>query len=217
MIPISGSATNKCGVWPWSNKGAVLPDRIDPPADCTAGEVAAATDVHAPYWPTGIVPNIAERRIAERKRRHWFADLKAEALARWVRRTADQRLQLIIRGPFRGVLLWLIFRTIRQRAQPDRRVNAIVEFKIAGRRDGGVDCYRLALTGGRARRSRTAGEPPAVTLELEPVAFLQLTGGTASPQRLLLARKLKLHGDLMLALDLPTALGLPRRSPRHVI
>ena len=106
--------------------------------------------------------------------------------------------------------MWLIFRTIRQRAQPDTRVNAVVEFRITGRRDGGVDRYRLALAGGRL-----AGHEPELTLELEPVAFLRLAGGTASPQRLLITRKLKLHGDLMLALALPTALRLPtsRRRP----
>ncbi len=108
----------------------------------------------------------------------------------------------------------LIFRTIRQRAQPDTRVNAVVEFRITGRRDGGLDRYRLALTGGRASKSGLAGQEPALTLELEPVAFLRLAGGTASPQRLLIARKLKLHGDLMLALALPTALRLPTSRPR---
>ena len=154
------------------------------------------------------------KTVQRSARRHWFADLKAEALAWWVRRTSDQGLQLVIRSRVRGVLLWLIFRTIRQRAQPDTRVNAVVEFRITGRRDGGVDRYRLALTGGRASKSRLARQEPALTLELEPVAFLRLAGGTASPQRLLIARKLKLHGDLMLALALPTALRLPTSRPR---
>gem|GEM_PF-2237180 len=153
------------------------------------------------------------KTVHRRPRKHGFADLKAEALGCWVRRTSDQRLQSVIRSRVRGVLLWLIFRTIRQRAQPDMRVNAVVEFRIAGRRDGGVDRYRLALRSGRASTSRLAGQEPALTLELEPVAFLRLAGGTVSPQRLLIARKLKLHGDLMLALVLPTALRLPTRRP----
>lgn len=152
--------------------------------------------------------------VERHPRKHWFADLKADAFACWVRRTSDQRLQSVIRSRVRGVLLWLIFRTIRQRAQPDPRVNAVVEFTITGRRDGGVDRYRLALSGGRASKSGLAGQEPALTLELEPVAFLRLAGGTASPQRLLIARKLKLHGDLVLALALPTALRLPTSRPR---
>jgi hypothetical protein len=154
------------------------------------------------------------KTVKRRPRKHWFADLKAEALTCWVKRTSDQRLLSVIRSPVRGVLLWLIFRTIRQRAQPDTRVNAVIKFRITGRRDGGVDCYRLALTGGRASKSGLAGQEPALTLELEPVALLQLAGGTASPQRLLIARKLKLHGDLMLALALPTALRLPTSRPK---
>lgn len=114
----------------------------------------------------------------------------------------------------RRVLLWQIFRTIRQRAQPDERLNAVVEFRITDRRDGGTDSYRLALAGGRCRTSRRDGTTPALTLELEPVAFLRLVGGTASPHRLLLARKLKLRGQLTLALALPTALRLLKRRPK---
>jgi SCP-2 sterol transfer family protein len=114
----------------------------------------------------------------------------------------------------RGVLLWQIFRTIRQRAQPDTRVNAVVDFRISGRRDGGTDRYQLTLTDGRCRTSRRGGRRPALTLELEPVAFLRLVGGTASAPRLLIAGKLKLRGNLMLALALLTALRFPRRRPQ---
>jgi hypothetical protein len=173
-----------------------------------ASAITLATGVSSPG--THMVMKTVERR----PHKHWVADLKAEALAWWVRRTTDQRLQSVIRSRVRGVLLWLILRTIRQRARPDTRVNAVVEFRITGRRDGGVDRYRLALSGGRASKSGLARQEPALTLELEPVAFLRLTGGTASPQRLLLAGKLKLRGDLVLAMALPTALRLPTRQPR---
>jgi putative sterol carrier protein len=119
-----------------------------------------------------------------------------------------------MRSRLRGVLLWQIFRTIRQRAQPDTHLDAVVEFRITGRRDDGIDRYQLTLTDGRCRRSRRGGRRPALTLELEPVAFLRLVGGTASPARLLIAGKLKLRGDLMVALALPAALRLPRRRSR---
>jgi len=105
-------------------------------------------------------------------------------------------------------------RTIRQRAQPDTRLGAVVEFRITGRRDGGIDCYQLALIDGRGRRPRRDAPRPALTLELEPVAFLRLVGGTAGAERLLLAGKLKVRGDLLLALALPRALRVPKRRPR---
>jgi len=117
-----------------------------------------------------------------------------------------------MRSHLRGVLLWEIFRTIRQRARPEKRINAVVEFRVSGRRDGGIDRYRLTFADGRCRGSRRDGRRPALTLELEPVAFLRLVGGTASPQRLLLAGKLRFRGDLILALALPRTLRVPRRS-----
>ena len=152
--------------------------------------------------------------VERRTRRRWFPDLKAEALSRWVAASSDERLQSVMQSRLRRVLLWQIFRTMRQRAQPDERLNAVVEFRVTGRRDGGTDSCRLALANGQCRTSRRDGTTPALTLELDPVAFLRLVGGTASPQRLLLARKLKLRGQLTLALALPTALRLPKRRPK---
>ncbi|MGO9899928.1 MAG: SCP2 sterol-binding domain-containing protein [Solirubrobacteraceae bacterium] len=143
--------------------------------------------------------------------RRWFADRKTEALARWVSAASDQRLQWVMCSRFRGVLLWQIFRTIAQRAQPDAHLNAVVEFRITGRRDGGIDRYQLIFGNGQCRTARR-GREPALTLEFEPVAFLRLVGGIHSPQRLLLTRKLKLRGDVMLALALTGALKLPGES-----
>jgi SCP-2 sterol transfer family len=154
------------------------------------------------------------KSVQHRDRRRWLADLMAEALAWWVTRSSERRLGSVMRSRLRGVLLWQIFRTLRQRAQPDTRVDAVVEFRITGRRDGGIDRYQLALIDGRGRRPRRDARRPTLTLEVEPVAFLRLVGGTASLQRLLIAGKLKPRGDLLLAVALPTALRVPRRRPR---
>jgi hypothetical protein len=151
----------------------------------------------------------AERRSPGR----WLPDLKAEALAWWVRSSSERRLQSVMRSRLRSVLLWQIFRTMRQRARPDPRLDAVVEFRISGRRDGGVDCYQLILTDGRCRTSRGGKRRPASTLELEPVAFLRLVSGAASAQRLWLAGKLRLRGDLMVTLDLPATLRPPAPRP----
>jgi len=156
---------------------------------------------------------MAMNTVKRRPQSRWFPDLKADALGWWVRTASEKRLKSVMRSRLRGVLLWQIFRTIRQRAQPDARVNAVVEFRITGRRDGGVDSYQVTLTDGRCRTSRYANAVAALTLELEPVAFLHLVGGTASAQRLLITGKLRLRGDLMLAVALPSALRLPKRRP----
>ena len=92
--------------------------------------------------------------VQQPRRTRWLADLKAQALAWWVRRSSERRLRSLMRGRLRGVVLWQIFRAIRQRAQPDTRVDALVEIRITGRRDGGIDRYQLALIDGRGRRPR---------------------------------------------------------------
>ncbi len=143
-------------------------------------------------------------------RRPWLADLKAEAFARWVCACSDRTLRSVMRSRLRPVLLWQIFRTIRRRALPEPRVDAVVEFRITERRDGGVDRYRLTLADGRCRTSRR-DESPALTLELGPVAFLRLVSGTAGTTGLVLTGKLKLRGQLLLALALPAALRIPGR------
>ncbi len=80
-----------------------------------------------------------------------------------------------MRGRLRGVVLWQIFRTIRQRAQPDSRVDAVVEFRITGRREGGIDRYQLALIDCRGRTPRR--DP------LKPAAFLRPLTVAAEPAR----------------------------------
>ena len=66
------------------------------------------------------------KTVEELPRGRWFADLKAEALACWVRAASGKRLESVMHNRLRSVLLWAIFRTIRQRAQPNTRVNAVV-------------------------------------------------------------------------------------------
>ena len=80
-----------------------------------------------------------------------------------------------MRGRLRGVVLWQIFRAIRQRAQLDSRVDAVVEFRITGRREGGIDRYQLALIDGRGRTPRR--DPP------KPAAFLRPLAVAAEPGR----------------------------------
>ena len=110
------------------------------------------------------------KAVGRPPRRRWLADLKADGLAWWVSASSDQRLQSVMHSHLRGVLLRQIFRTIRQRARPEKRINAVVEFRITGRRDGGTDRYRLTLADegvgehaadgdGGGREARRAREP----------------------------------------------------------
>ncbi len=143
--------------------------------------------------------------------RRRLADRVAAGLAWSVGSASDERLRWVMHGPLRGPLLWGIFGTMARRARPDASMTAVVEFGVDGRRGGGSDRYRLTFADGRCRASRRAEGPARLTLELEAVAFLRLIAGSASPQRLLVAGKLRLRGDLFFALALVGALRLPGR------
>jgi len=151
-----------------------------------------------------------------RAQRHRLADRKAELLARWVKAATDERLEAVMRGLHRRVLLWQIFRTMRQRVDPDRGWggDAVVEFRIRRHRADGVDRYQLAVADGRCTTTRSAKRTPTLTLEMQPVVFLRLVGGAASAPALILTRRLRISGDLVLAARLPTLLKTPRPTSR---
>jgi hypothetical protein len=109
--------------------------------------------------------------------------------ARWVRRASDERLGSVMRSPLRGILLWQAFRTICQRFDRSRaaRVDAVVEFRIRGRRPGRPDRFQVAVAGGSCTIRRRREPPPTVTLDIEPVPFLRLVAGAVGAPSLLLA------------------------------
>jgi hypothetical protein len=138
-------------------------------------------------------------------------------LARWVAGAADERLEAVMRGPLRVVLLWQIFATMRQRFDPGRapRLHAVVEFRI--RRPGRetVDRYQVTVTDERCTITIRGNQPAAVALEMGSAAFLRLVGGAAAAPGLLLKGKLKVRGDLFLATRLPRLLNIPRPPDRR--
>ena len=138
-------------------------------------------------------------------------DRKAQWLARWVARASDEQLARAMRGPLRRLLIWQIFRTMRQRFDPDRAagVNAVVEFRVLGGRRGRTDRRQVVIADRRCLTPARPAYPPTLTLELDPVAFLQLVGGVVGAWRLVLAGRLQVRGDLILALRLPRVLGIP--------
>lgn len=151
--------------------------------------------------------NSAGKRAARRP----LADRKAQWLARWVAQASDERLARTMSGPLRSVLIWQIFRTMRQRFDPDRAagVDAVVEFRVRGGRRGRTDRRQLVIADRRCTTPLRPTYTPTLTLELEPVAFLQLVGGAVGAWRLVLAGTLQVRGDLILAVRLSRVLDIP--------
>jgi putative sterol carrier protein len=151
--------------------------------------------------------------VGPTRHRHRFADLKAELLARWVAGASTERLDAVMRGPLRGVLLWQIFRTMRRRFDPDqaRGIDAVVEFRIRRSRGGRVDRFQVVIADGRCTTASAGGGVPTVTLDMGAVTFLRLVSGADGALRLVLRGRLRVGGDLFLAARLPQLLNIPRR------
>jgi hypothetical protein len=125
--------------------------------------------------------------------RRRVADRKADMLRRWVGRASDDRLESVMRGPLRRVLLRQVFTTMCQRfdGERGRRVEAIVEFRVGRPGRQLVDRRQIVMARGRCRRPTHRADAPSVTLEMDSVSF-------------------KVRGDLLLAARLPGLLNIPR-------
>ncbi|MGZ6640556.1 MAG: SCP2 sterol-binding domain-containing protein [Solirubrobacteraceae bacterium] len=152
-----------------------------------------------------------------RGRRASFADRKAELLRRWVAGTPQQRLEAVMRSPLRRLLLWQIFKTMRQRVDAGRTagVDAVVEFRIRQPTGSAVDRYQVAMADGVCRTTRHGEQAPTVALDMDSVSFLCLVAGAAGARTLFLTGRLRVRGDFLLATRLPTLLNIPRAPGRR--
>jgi putative sterol carrier protein len=148
----------------------------------------------------------ARRRIAR------APEQVANRLARLIQDSPDSRLELLMRSPARRAILDGIFWQMPQRLSRRRAagMNAVIEWQITGRPDGGADAYQLAVANGRARVRRGSLEPnPLLTITLDGADFLKLVTGNADPMKAYFAGKIKLAGNIMLGAKLQSLFRIP--------
>ena len=122
-------------------------------------------------------------------------------------------------GPLRGFWLRRIFAAMPRQLDPARAhgVQAVIDYRIRGRRDGGHDRWQAVIADGRCVTTPDGDRPPDVSLAVDPVPFLKLVSGHATGPELFMTGKLSVDGDLSLAAQLPTLFRIPsvdRRRPR---
>ena len=88
-------------------------------------------------------------------------------------------------------------------------VDAVVEWRIAGREDGGHDAWQVTIRDGAASVERGAPTEPQVVFAIGAVDFLRLVVGAAEGPELFMHGRLKVEGDLVLALRMPQLFRLP--------
>jgi putative sterol carrier protein len=131
-----------------------------------------------------------------------FASLVAEA--------SDDQLKEGL-ATNRDQILGEIFSRMPERFDPQRaaEVDAVVEWRIRDRPGGGHDEWHLLIEDGACRVVEGPADSPTVTLEISPLNFIKLITNNASGPRLFLFGKLKITGNLGLAVRLPSFFRIP--------
>jgi putative sterol carrier protein len=135
-----------------------------------------------------------------------FADL--------IRNASDDQLKEGLTAN-RELILGEIFRRMPERFEPSRapNVDAVIEWRIADRPDGGHDVYQIVIRAGTCTLAEGPHQDPRVVYEIQPLDFLKLISGNASGPQLFLVGRLRIRGDLFLAARVQSMFTIPRAGP----
>jgi putative sterol carrier protein len=94
-------------------------------------------------------------------------------------------------------------------ANPDQAakikdINAVIQIKLTG--EGGGD-FVLELAGGQLTTKEGTAENPKLTVTMAVPDWRAINAGTLNPQMAFMSGKLKIAGDMSLAMKLGTILG----------
>jgi putative sterol carrier protein len=122
------------------------------------------------------------------------------AFAALVRDASDDQLAEGMRTN-RDLILEQIFDGMAESLDPDSasQAEAVIEWRISGREDGGHDCYQVVIDHGTCAVTRDGDEATNVTYTIAPVDFIRLITGNASGPELFMTGRITIDGDLMLA------------------
>ena len=117
-----------------------------------------------------------------------------------VRTTSDDQLAAGLRAN-RDLILGQIFAQMAEHLDPvnARDAEAVIEWRIAGRDDGGHDRYQVIVTRGTCAIERDGGHEPSAVFTIGPVEFLRLVTGNVNGPELFMTGRITVEGDLMLA------------------
>jgi putative sterol carrier protein len=117
-----------------------------------------------------------------------------------VRNTPDDRLAAGLHAN-RDLILGQIFAQMADHLDPDtaREAEAVIEWRIGGRDDGGHDRYQVIVTRGTCTIEREGEQEPSAVFTIGPVEFLRLVTGNVNGPELFMTGRITVEGDRMLA------------------
>jgi putative sterol carrier protein len=142
-----------------------------------------------------------------------FVDVDPAEFARVIAQTPDDQLAEGMASENRALVLDGIFDQMEAHLDPERAAGteAVIDWKIWDRPEGGYDHYRVHIFGGACRVEKDPGDGDArVTFRIKPVHFLKLVTGNASGPQMFVTGKLKIDGDLMFAAQVQSLFEIPK-------
>jgi putative sterol carrier protein len=140
-----------------------------------------------------------------------FAAVSPEEYARIVRGLSSREIGELARDEaLRARVVGEVFRRMEQQFRPEKagELEAVIRWRIAGVTEV---VYDVTVSGGACSVREGAGEAkPRVTLDMGDEEFLNVTSGNAGPVKLFMTRKLKVTGDVALALKLTGMFDIPK-------
>lgn len=152
------------------------------------------------------------------------AALEPRAVATVLRGVSSAHLRSVVQGPFRDVVIGEVARRLPEHVRPEAaarlRLAVVLRVTRGVREDApdDIDRFLVTVTEGRARVTRLTGpdaSPAArrdATLTCTGEDFVRLATGHLHPVTAVLRGRLAIRGDRAKALQLSTALDIPRPS-----
>ncbi|MDI2031292.1 SCP2 sterol-binding domain-containing protein [Saccharopolyspora sp. TS4A08] len=141
-----------------------------------------------------------------------LSSLTPEQFARLISRSSVDQLNAVLAEPaLRESILDEIFRRMGEHYQPEhaKRSHAVVNWRI-GKGDDLLH-FECVLADGRCQVTKGAQHAsPTVTITMTPLDFLQLTSGNTTAPKLVMARRVRLAGDIGFAVNLPKLFQIPK-------
>src|SRR5918992_5033718 len=95
----------------------------------------------------------------------------ADRFARWVAESPDERLESAMKGWRRPFILRGVRAGMESELRADPGLDAVIDYKVGGRGDGGQDHFQVVIADGRAKALPTPKRDPNLTVEAEAVPF----------------------------------------------
>jgi putative sterol carrier protein len=138
--------------------------------------------------------------------------IEPQRFAELVRSASGAQLNEVMSGEHRDKIIAEIFNRMPQQFRADKAgsTNAVIQWNITGRPDGGSDVYQVNIANGECTVAQGAQADPKVEITLAGPEFLKLIAGAGNPTMMFMTGKLKAKGDIMLAGKLGELFSLPK-------